>query len=266
LGAILRIQNNSYLTHQRLNGATFLSSGLETNVAIERSFKETLPKPYSNCDIPNPIASSSPIINSFSSDLYILIAHSPYQYTQQLCYEQCYLKYLINACNCTNPYALSLYTEYDACVSKEEKQCLYDYNNNENKHDLTVSCFSSCPLECNLTEYKTSSVSTSRLLNDFFLEHIKNNQQLLTDHNDVTDLNGIESNAALNGVSVNVYYDSLTYTISIEQPQMSVVSLLASIGGNLSLFLGLSVFSFLELAQLVCEMCVRRCLRKKNLI
>ncbi len=46
---------------------------------------------------------------------------------------------------------------------------------------------------------------------------------------------------------INAYYDSLTYTQMTESPQMDIIALLASIGGNLGLFLGVSVFSLCEL-------------------
>ena len=46
---------------------------------------------------------------------------------------------------------------------------------------------------------------------------------------------------------INAYYDSLSYTELTESPQMDIIALLASIGGNLGLFLGVSVFSLCEL-------------------
>ena len=54
-------------------------------------------------------------------------------------------------------------------------------------------------------------------------------------------------------VSVNIFYDKISYTISRESPQMDLNSLLASIGGNLSLFLGVSFFSICELIDSLIE-------------
>jgi hypothetical protein len=50
-------------------------------------------------------------------------------------------------------------------------------------------------------------------------------------------------------VRVNIFYDSLSYVETTESPQMDLISLLASIGGNLSLFLGVSVLSLFELVE-----------------
>ena len=54
-------------------------------------------------------------------------------------------------------------------------------------------------------------------------------------------------------MSLNIFYDSLAYTQISASPQMDVVSLLASIGGNLSLFLGVNLFSLFELVQVGIE-------------
>jgi hypothetical protein len=57
---------------------------------------------------------------------------------------------------------------------------------------------------------------------------------------------------------LNVYYDSLTYTQMTESPQMDIIALLASIGGNLGLFLGVSVFSLCEVFQALIEIYLLR--------
>jgi hypothetical protein len=54
-------------------------------------------------------------------------------------------------------------------------------------------------------------------------------------------------------VSINIYYDSISYTLSTESIQMDFVSLIAAIGGNLGLFLGVSAFSLCEIIQVMIE-------------
>ncbi len=41
-------------------------------------------------------------------------------------------------------------------------------------------------------------------------------------------------------VRINVFYESLSYSVSEESPQWDGFSLIANIGGNLGLFLGVS--------------------------
>jgi hypothetical protein len=54
-------------------------------------------------------------------------------------------------------------------------------------------------------------------------------------------------------VRVNIFYDSLSYTMSTESPKMDVISLLSNIGGNLGLFLGVSLISVCELIEALIE-------------
>ena len=52
---------------------------------------------------------------------------------------------------------------------------------------------------------------------------------------------------------MNIFYDNLSYTQTSEIPQMDLITLLAYIGGNLGLFLGLNAFSFCEIIQALIE-------------
>ena len=54
-------------------------------------------------------------------------------------------------------------------------------------------------------------------------------------------------------VKVNLFYESLSYTETTESPKMDIFSLLGSIGGNLGLFLGVSVFSLCEIIEVLIE-------------
>ncbi len=50
---------------------------------------------------------------------------------------------------------------------------------------------------------------------------------------------------------VSVYFDELKYTKIDQIPKMDLTSLISGIGGNLGLFLGLSICSFMELFELI---------------
>jgi hypothetical protein len=100
-----------------------------------------------------------------------------------------------------------------------------------------------CPLECNQTLYK-NSLSFSQLNGDQYVDTIKNNSNLASDFINRT----IDSTQAEKSfIGLNIFYDSLSYTLTTESPQMDWVTLLGSIGGNLGLFLGVSVFSLCEM-------------------
>jgi hypothetical protein len=80
IGAMVRIDNSSYMTDHIFDGIRIMA-GTHTELEIERSFKFTMPKPYSSCEIDD----SSPMTSN--SELYNLIAQSQFEYTQQLCFQ-----------------------------------------------------------------------------------------------------------------------------------------------------------------------------------
>ena len=52
-------------------------------------------------------------------------------------------------------------------------------------------------------------------------------------------------------VKLNVYYESLTYTLSEESVSMNLVGLFASIGGFMGSFLGMSLMTLVELLEII---------------
>ena len=93
-GLMVKIANQSFID---LSDGVLLSPGFYTNVLIERYFELLLPKPYSDCQIPNEETGAS------YSSLYDEILNSPYEYSQELCLNLCFVKEIISSCNC-NPY------------------------------------------------------------------------------------------------------------------------------------------------------------------
>ena len=51
--------------------------------------------------------------------------------------------------------------------------------------------------------------------------------------------------------SIKIYYDELKYTMIDQIPKMDVTSLISDIGGNLGLFLVLSICSLMEVLELI---------------
>jgi hypothetical protein len=240
MGVIIRIGNSSYMRDYS-NDGILVSPGFQTNIVVDREFKSMLPKPYSNCEID----STSPNILK-DMFYYNLIGESNYEYSQQLCLTQCVQVFFINQYNCTLSVILSLKNSNNLSCNFTLIDSLFDsYLISRTIND----CLPSCPLECHQTLYKTS-ISFSYLLSNRFLPFIKNNSNLITDFLNRT----LDATTAKDSfVNVNIYYESLSYTESNESPRMDVISLLASIGGNLSLFLGVSVFSLCEVIEVLIE-------------
>jgi hypothetical protein len=244
-GLMVRIGNSSYVTDQNLDGIR-IASGFRTDVAINREFNQMMPQPYSNC------LADSNLIN-YDSELFNLILNSPYQYSQKMCLGQCYQRETLRRCNCTVSIIVSLYSNTHQCghLNPSEVKCalitfneIYLVNN-----FITQKCLPLCPLECNSSIFMTT-LSSNVIHGYKYISHLMQNPTILNDFNS----KNIDSNTAGRSVcNLNIFYDSLSYKLSYDSPKMGVVSLLASIGGNLSLFLGVSVFSLSELVEFFIE-------------
>lgn len=241
LGALVRFGNSSYLSDSSNYGSIRLSPGTSTYISIAREFKSLQPMPYSNCELD----SNSPKLIP-GQDLYNLITKMSYLYTQQFCFIQCYQKYNRDTFDFT---CLDFFSLFNASS--------FRYCGNINETFINKHCLSACPLECDQISYKTS-LSFGQLSGDGFS---RNSFPQL--HNPTIESDFI--NRTLNSqtvkesiVEVSIFYESLSYTLSTEyfqyeSPQMDGVFLMGSIGGNLGLFLGISVFSISKIIEVTIE-------------
>jgi hypothetical protein len=241
-GLLIRIDNISHVIDYSLNGI-YVSPGSHTYMSLSRDYRETLPKPYSNCDN----------LESFNSDLYTLIFHSKYEYRQKFCLEQCFQELSIQICNCSVTFVASLRANISLCSSLSQIQCslqIYFLTYLQNNYVQNI-CLPRCPLECNSSRITYTS-SSNQLMPDIYVNLLKNNPNLRADFiNRSLD----NENVVLQSiVKLNIFYDSLSYTISTETPQMDIVSLLGNIGGNLGLFMGVCLFSLGEMVVVLVEL------------
>ena len=243
-GAYIRIENSSYLNDETLDNGIYIAPGKWTNALVNRVFKYILPMPYSNCEL-----DGNSVRSQTTYELVKQIAHSPYEYTQQTCMYLCLQKQLIVKCNCTYPFYFSLVHSED-CSTSVHLDCynqvfLSLFKNNSNQ----AACLRMCPLECDRTEYEYS-VSEIDLFGDLFADYINEHQNLLDDYY----AESIDSDTAKQSVAqFSIFYYSLSYTLMTESAKMDVVALLASIGGNLGLFMGVSLISICEIVEVIYE-------------
>jgi hypothetical protein len=239
LGVIIRIGNSSFLSFSDTNGL-FVPPGHNTYISVDREFKTILPQPYSNCEVAGSFWS-----NSF---LYNFIARSEYAYSQQFCLTQCLQKKLIDKYNCSFAFFPSIFNISTCNFIFSIEDALSNFEDNF----INKVCLPICPLECSHNLYKTF-ISAHQLNGNFYLFKIQNNSQLASDFIS----RKIDASTVENAISqINIYYDSLSYTLSTESSQMDIVSLFGSIGGNLSLFLGVTVLSLMEIIEVAIEICL----------
>ncbi len=236
-GVKIQIENSSFLS-ENSNGIR-ISNGFETDISVERIYKYSLPQPYSSCEIDENA--------HHPSHLYKMISASPYLYEQQICFRQCRQEITIKKCNCTDPRYLSLFNESD-CESSQQIDCNVEVRKNVIPQSVQ-NCLSLCPLECSQIIFNTK-ISSTKLIGDLFAEFIRKNRNLSEDF----VMRSINAQTASESfVKVNIFYESMSRTLSIDTPKMDIVSLLSSMGGILGLLLGMSTFSFWEVLILLIE-------------
>jgi hypothetical protein len=237
MGVMIRIENNSF-SNTYGNDDIFVSTGFQTDILLSREVKSILPKPYSDCEIEEGS-------KYFSSEFFDLITNSKYIYTQQLCLLQCSIqKPLIQKCNCSSSNFVSLYNK---SVCNYNSYCHNEFFLNDYKDRLVMECIEKCPLECYHSFFKRS-ISSYQLLGNVYVDMLEKQfkRDFIRRKNDSTM-------AKESIVQVYIYYDKLSYSFSSETPQMSIASLLAYIGGNLGLLLGVSIFSVCEIVEVLIE-------------
>ena len=242
-GLVVRINNVSHAIDYSHDGI-FVSPGFHTFLALERQFSTTLPKPYSSCDDLD--------ASSFDSDLFNLISKSKYQYTQKFCLIQCMQELFTKMCNCgSSDFALLRNASF--CGSLVEIECDFQaYTRIYLKNNYVQNeCIPRCPLECNSSRI-TYTPSSSQLVSSTYTHLLENNVNLRSDfiNRSIQD----EIVVLQSVVKLSIFYDSLSYTISTETPQMDIISLIANIGGNLGLFMGVCLFSLGEMVVTLIEL------------
>jgi hypothetical protein len=169
-----------------------------------------------------------------------------------LCLNQCYLSENIKVCNCTDPTIEISVFDAHKCQSVKEIECVidyYKYNFTVNSKFLNDYCLPLCPLECNSTGLN-AFVSAVNLDGDKSYDLIRKSQVLSSQFNG----RPLNTETALKSfVRLVVNYETLSYELTTESAKMEIVDLLANVGGNLGLFMGVSVLSLCEILQAFIE-------------
>ena len=125
------------------------------------------------------------------------------------------------------------------CVNKKYQEQLQIIKS------LSVECVkNSCPIECDKNTFDIIMSQLDFPSQDFFT--------LI--QNDTTELNYDFDSYQDFYYSLNFYYSSTEYTYISQSPQMTLINLLSNMGGSLGMFLGFSVFSFMEIFELIIKL------------
>jgi hypothetical protein len=239
-GLNVLIENNSLSSYENHN-VKVLNGGSFNFMSVKREFTSKLPKPYSDCDIDNSNT------GHVDSPYFNLILNSPYQYSQDLCVTQCIQQYLIQICNCSMPNYVDLYNV--SCKNNAESMCASEAPFTGKLNSSVTNCIPKCPLECNSTQITYEL--TSQTFAGIGYAFIANQTSSL--RSDFNSSKIDEATASNKFVQLYLYYESLSFTSSVDSPSMDIVAFLGNIGGTIGLFLGISVLSVCELIHVLFE-------------
>lgn len=239
------IFNDTHGIHIYINNQTSLStpndgmnaqSGVVTNLAINKIVDQKLTVPYNDC------IKNAASYHSFNDTFYTYIVNSGYSYRQSKCLDYAFLREQ----NCVVSYDNSFGNCFNKSMLVVAKRTQF-YQSNAYKEYLPL-----CPLECDTISYTVSSSQASYPSNMEYLK-LRNDPRLLmlfNKTNESISIDDLKKSIAY----VRIYYNEITYTLINQQPKMNIWDLVSNLGGVMSLFMGISFLSFIDILQIILEL------------
>jgi hypothetical protein len=133
------------------------------------------------------------------------------------------------------------------CLNKTQINCVNDV-----WFEFSLEKCTECPLECETSIFPVS-ISSSDYLSDYYARFMYNHSNLLRSKLKQFDLSEIKKSI----VSFTVYFSDLSFTNVTQVPKYELIDLITSVGGHLSLFIGISLLSFVEVIEAILMVCLK---------
>ena len=115
---------------------------------------------------------------------------------------------------------------------------------------INTNCIQYCPLECYSITYSVTTRSTNYPSYNYALDSLMTNPIVKSKFQNETLTYDLLKESVL---SLNIYYDKLTYTGITKDTKTELIDLISNIGGLLGLFLDISFLSFVEIIEIIFE-------------
>jgi hypothetical protein len=137
------------------------------------------------------------------------------------------------------------------CSNDEQNICQTDvYEKLFVDGKVIVECNQYCPLECYSISYELTSSFSSYPTRNYAKKSLLNNTIITSKfQNEILTYDLLKESV----LSLNIYYDKLTYTGITKDAKTELIDLISNIGGLLGLFLGISFLSFVEIIEIIIE-------------
>jgi hypothetical protein len=250
-GIYLAVTNASSLPLTNYEGIN-LAVGEATNVIVSRTLISNLPSPYSKCrmDVTTIQPNDSPLYKR---------ALELNQYSVDLCNDLCLQENFIFAqCDCYDSTLPPINTSASFCSTNTQNYCS-DHARNLffNSPDSIQSCSDYCPTPCNNYQFDMS-LSHSDYPTDYYFNLLNSSKSKLNSvykpylkQINKTSLSDIKDTVVNSILSVNVYYQDLTYVFLQDTPAITIDAWFGTVGGELGLFMGMSMLTLCELFEFI---------------
>lgn len=240
----LSIHNHTAYPLNLEDSAYRLSTGQNNFFEIVRTCRKKLNQPYNNCIKDTKTYNGNKKIIEYLENMF----HISYRYRD--CITLCRIFYFLenNNCGCNSSPLLykkdcifSQFTDDD--MNNEVKKCMHNFIKNQKK----IYCSPYCPSRC----------ETYQLLINTYNQEVNSLDQIpmAARFENISDLKQ-------HYIGIFVYYTDLEYTEIKQHPKSEPITLVSSIGGVLSLCIGISLISLVEVIEILIE--VFYALIKKN--
>lgn len=176
-------------------------------------------------------------------------------YRQKVCIRLCLQAFIKNKCSCIDGSLPNIYENADVCQTLDDLKCVTNGRIEYFANQQSNSC-PQCPMECESSSFEITT-SSSRYPTRYYQGYLSAKTNILSKFpSTVPDLTKTT-------VYLTVFYDDISTTYTHEIAANTPISLLGSIGGNLGLFIGASLLTFVELVELTIEF-IFICLKKQK--
>lgn len=226
-----------------------MKTGTETTFVVSRNFVNKLPYPYSECRLD--LRTST--IDSVDSDLYrAFYARNQTVYRQLYCYRYAYRINTYLKCDCLVELR-DVPGVTNVCNSAEDLDCDSESWHEFLNHEFYGKFDEICHLECNTAYFDYDM--TMKFPTD---THVRS---LIRNHPYLIRTLQMNENVAIEDVKdrvvrVNVYYRDIGYSELEEIATFTYTDLIGTTGGLLGLFLGVSLINFVEIIEVIVEVCI----------
>ena len=257
-GALVVVHNKSEAPLHSKDGVK-VPVGFESNFLVRKTVVQRQSAPYSDCivDLTDPYA--------YDSALYTQTVKKYGLYLQKWCIQNC----ATDSLNADNAILCANYTN---ATSPTYIEC---YANQVNLSNYYKDCLQYCPAACDTYSFGFSHGS-SQYPSLAYAEYLMNQTWFTSKYPYENPSYDQIRNSIL---AINIYFPVLEYTLITEIPAVTIATLLgklqaisrvkkpackslivsfllfaANLGGQLGLFLGCSILSFVEIAEIILEL------------